>query len=174
MKCSHLNLIRKLLVILIVACGVELFAIRALAAEGYYWPTPNAINTSQGYSNDHKGIDISAPVGTEIYSTKSGTIVKIFNGCNHVQNYGNYCTHDGYGGVTGIGNGLHIKHDDGTWAEYAHMLKDSFPDNIYAGARVEQGQFIGLSGNSGNSSGPHLHFGIRVNGQYVNPLNYYN
>ncbi len=134
------------------------------AAERYYWPVPSTTHTSREYwnnsSSSHLGVDIPAADGTAVFATKSGTIVKFYNSCNHYE-VGSLsgCVHNG---VYGAGNYVTVRHDDGTWAMYSHMQKNSFPANIYENARVVQGQFLGGIGSSGYSTGSHLHFAIRT------------
>lgn len=98
---------------------------------------------------NHTGVDFAASTGTHIYAWKDGTVV--------------------YAGWNGsYGNFIEIKHNDGTTSRYAHL-------SGYAtskGAVVTKGQTIGYVGSTGNSTGPHLHFEIKVNGSFVNPLNY--
>ncbi len=100
----------------------------------------------------HTGVDIagSGIYGASIYASKSGTVLK---GGFH-RAYGNYCL---------------INHNDGTATLYAHMsvLMTS------VGSVVSQGQVIGKVGSTGYSTGPHLHFEVLVNGNYVNPLPYF-
>lgn len=62
------------------------------AAEAYYWPVPSVTNLSRGYSSTHNGLDIAAPVGSNIYATKSGTVIGIGNACSCVGAYSN-CSH---------------------------------------------------------------------------------
>lgn len=97
----------------------------------------------------HTGVDFAASSGTKIFAWKTGTVsVANWNG-----DYGNF---------------IEIKHNDGTISRYAHL-------SGYAcskGQTVEAGQTIGYVGSTGNSTGPHLHFEIKVNGSFVNPLNY--
>lgn len=165
-----------LLIFVINCCSIKGFA---AGSNGYVWPTPGVSTISQKYSNAHKALDIAAPIGTTIIATKSGTVVSKYTGCNSVSK-GSYCANScnpNHGLYTsngraycnnGFGNGLIIHHDDGTWAEYAHMKNDSIPSNVIEGGRIEQGQFIGQTGSSGISTGPHLHFQLcnSFNGAY--------
>ena len=126
---------------------------------GYLWPAPGISALERGYNSSHTGIDIKTPVGTNLIATKSGVIWALYNGCYHFNSGASDANHN-----YGFGNGLIIKHDDGTWAEYAHMQPDSFPNDVYLNARVVQGQILGKSGSSGNSTGPHLHFRLKTGG----------
>jgi murein DD-endopeptidase MepM/ murein hydrolase activator NlpD len=104
---------------------------------------------SSGY---HTGVDFAAPTGTSVKSVGAGTVVSA-----------------GWGGA--YGNQVVIQHTDGTYSQYAHLSSLS----IASGDPVTAGQQIGLSGNTGNSSGPHLHFEIRTGPGYgsdVDPLAY--
>lgn len=97
----------------------------------------------------HTGVDFAASAGTEIYAWKSGVITTA-------------CWNGGYG------NFIEIQHNDGTISRYAHLSKYA----VSAGQNVVAGQTIGYVGTTGNSTGNHLHFEIKINGQFVNPLNY--
>ena len=68
----------------------------------------------------------------------------------------------------GYGYSVLIQHPDGRKTRYAHLSKITVSNGEY----VTQGERIGLSGNTGNSTGPHLHFEMIINGSAVNPLNY--
>jgi murein DD-endopeptidase MepM/ murein hydrolase activator NlpD len=68
----------------------------------------------------------------------------------------------------GYGNLIEVRHARGIETRYGHL--DRFAEGIHAGARVEQNQIIGFVGNSGLSTGPHLHFEVRENGRAINPL----
>lgn len=157
--------IRYLLVFTLFIASLYIESINAVAAESYFWPTPTVTQLSRGYSSSHKALDIAAPVGTNIYATKSGTVIGIGNACSCIRNTG--CTHKLYfdgDWEQGIGSGIIIKHDDGSgYSLYAHMLKDTWPSDVYKGAHVNQGQFIGKTGESGVATGPHLHFALRDN-----------
>jgi len=102
-----------------------------------------------GFSKMHKGVDFGAPTGTPIYAAGSGVIEKSeFSG-----SYGRFVL---------------LRHTGEVETAYAHMSR--FAKGVYPGARVNQGDVIGYVGTSGRSTGPHLHFEVRVNKQQVNPL----
>jgi len=103
-----------------------------------------------GYSRMHKGIDFGVPVGTPVMAAGSGTVV--FEG------YGN-----------GYGNFLKIDNGNGYGTGYAHLSR--FAPGIHKGSHVRQGQIVAYSGNTGLTTGPHLHYEIYVNGTQVNPAN---
>ncbi|WP_066953715.1 M23 family metallopeptidase [Streptomyces lushanensis] len=105
----------------------------------------------------HSGQDFAVPIGTPVHSVHGGTVVKAGPG--------------GAGDGPAYGNAIVIKHADGTYSQYAHLSKIK----VHVGQYVRTGQRIGLSGNTGNSSGPHLHFEIRTTPNYgsaVNPVNF--
>ena len=87
--------------------------------------------------------------GKPIYASRAGTVVTA-------------------GWLSGYGYCIYINHPDGKQTRYAHLSKVL----VSAGQSVSQGQKIALSGNTGNSTGPHLHFEIHVGGKAVNPFNY--
>lgn len=95
----------------------------------------------------HTGIDFSGVEGTPILASANGTIEKVTYSA-------------------GYGNMVIINHGNNITSSYAH-LKSS---NVKVGDRVEVGQCIALLGNTGTSTGPHLHFEVRVNGNPINPL----
>lgn len=97
----------------------------------------------------HTGIDLGASYGTPIKAAESGTVILA-------------------GWVSGYGNTTVIDHGDGVSTLYGHQSKLA----VHAGDQVTKGQTIGYVGSTGNSTGPHLHFEVRVNGQVQNPLNY--
>lgn len=101
------------------------------------------------WGTTHTGIDFAAPAGTHIYSWRSGTV-----------------TFAGWSG--GYGNFIIVDHGDGFVTRYAHCSKIA----VTKGQTVSQGQVIGYVGTTGNSTGNHLHFEVKVNGNFVNPRNY--
>lgn len=98
----------------------------------------------------HNGIDMSCAIGTPIYATRAGTVTRTAYQAG------------------GAGNYVSINHLDGFSSIYMHMTHYV----VSAGQTVSQGQLIGYVGNTGISTGPHLHFGISYAGTYVNPLAY--
>lgn len=99
----------------------------------------------------HDGMDFTAPVGSEIFATGNGTVSKI--------------EYDG----RGYGNNVVINHGYGYETLYGHMSKII----VRPGQKVSRGDLIGYVGNSGSSTGPHLHYEVRKNGNPVNPVNFY-
>jgi len=97
----------------------------------------------------HTGVDLAAKTGTPIYAAGDGVIEK----AQWVSGYGRY---------------TEIKHVNGFETGYGHQTR--FAEGIKPGVRVKQGQLIGYVGSTGNSTGPHLHFEIKVNGRFVDPL----
>jgi murein DD-endopeptidase MepM/ murein hydrolase activator NlpD len=122
------------------------------------WPTTSNLITSYfgyrvhpiyGTTRFHSGIDIGAPYGAPIYAAESGRVI--------LASY-----YDGYG------NCIIIDHGDGVSTLYAHCSSII----VKVGQYVSKGQIIGYVGSTGNSTGPHLHFEVRINGNPVNPFNY--
>lgn len=101
----------------------------------------------------HSGQDFAVPIGTKVEAAHAGTVVKA--GPN------------GGGDGPAYGNAIVIKHSNGKYSQYAHLSKI----NVNVGQTVKTGQKIALSGNTGNSSGPHLHFEIRTTPNYGSALN---
>lgn len=106
---------------------------------------------TKGASSYHRGVDWSTPTGTAIFASSGGTVAKA-----------------GWGG--GYGYVVYINHADGRQTRYAHLSKVL----VKNGQHVNQGQKIALSGNTGVSTGPHLHFEMLINGTHVNPQKYLN
>ena len=110
-----------------------------------------------GYTAAHKGIDFAAPTGTPFYAAGNGIVKKIITGCK-----------DGdrrCGG--GFGNYIAIKHNNTYTTEYGHISR--IASNIKVGSKVTQGQIIAYVGNTGLSTGPHLHYGVIFNNERINP-----
>lgn len=97
----------------------------------------------------HAGTDFAGPVGTPIYATADGVVIEA-------------------GWVSGYGRLIKIQHEFGIETRYAHLSAM----RVEVGQRVSRGDLIGDMGNSGNSTGPHLHYEIRVGGEPVNPMIY--
>ncbi|WP_329390837.1 M23 family metallopeptidase [Streptomyces sp. NBC_01351] len=107
------------------------------------------------WSHKHSGQDFAVPTGTPVDAVSAGTVVKA--GPN------------GGGDGPAYGNAIVIKHANNTYSQYAHLSKIQ----VKIGEKVAKGEQIALSGNTGNSSGPHLHFEIRTTPNYgsaVNPM----
>lgn len=124
----------------------------------YIWPCSSWRITSyfgyrtatiRGMTSNHQAIDIGMPIGSGVWASCGGVV----SHAGWMSSYG-YC--------------VFIEHPDGKQTRYAHMSRVS----VSKGQTVVQGQKIGLSGNTGVSTGPHLHFEMRQNGRAVNPLNY--
>lgn len=110
------------------------------------------------YAN-HGGLDMSSGYGANVRAVKNGTVIKVVTG--YVSD-GGYLGHKG-----GYGNQVVIQHENGVQTRYAHMM-DTIRVSI--GDEVVIGQVIGQQGNSGNSSGSHLHFEWIENGAKVDPM----
>ncbi|WP_371660595.1 M23 family metallopeptidase [Streptomyces sp. NBC_00280] len=100
------------------------------------------------WSSTHSGQDFAVPSGTKVVAAHGGTVVKAGG--------------NGAGDGSAYGNAVVIKHGNGTYSQYAHLSRIS----VKVGQVVATGQRIALSGNTGNSSGPHLHFEIRTTANY--------
>ncbi|MAL21332.1 M23 family metallopeptidase [Bacteroidota bacterium] len=98
----------------------------------------------------HKGMDFTAPIGTEIYATGDGIVEKV-------------------GWVGGYGRTIMINHGFGYKTRYAHCSKY----NCRKGQKVKRGDLIGFVGNTGQSSGPHLHYEVFKNNRQINPVNFF-
>ncbi|MGW4443315.1 M23 family metallopeptidase [Streptomyces sp. NPDC004682] len=107
------------------------------------------------WAHKHSGQDFAVPTGTNVLAAHGGTVVKA--GPN------------GAGDGPAYGNAVVIKHGNGLYSQYAHLSRV----DVRVGQVVKTGQHIALSGSTGNSTGPHLHFEIRTTPNYgsaVNPV----
>ena len=114
---------------------------------GYAWPSNGKISRGFRPSSNHKGLDITAEEGTPIYAARAGKVI--------------YSSNE----LSGFGNCIIIQHDPVWTTFYAHNSKNL----VRAGDVVQCGQQIGLVGQTGRASGPHLHFEIRCNGEAQDP-----
>ena len=129
------------------------------ALGGYIWPVSSRRITSPfgnrntgiaGASTNHKGVDIGGVYySSEVHAAKAGTVIV----SQHSSSYGNYVV---------------VSHGSGNTTLYAHMSSRS----VSVGQWVDQGDVLGITGSTGISSGPHLHFEITENGVRVDPLQY--
>lgn len=125
--------------------------------ESFIKPTSGRISSPFGYRTHpvtgsytlHSGIDIAASSGTTVVASRNGKVVSA-----------------GYSGS--YGNLIVISHGNGIETAYAHLSSI----NVRVGESVSQGQLIGKVGSTGRSTGPHLHFEVRINGTAVNPSKY--
>ena len=125
----------------------------------FIWPCPSSSTITSGFgsrssptegaSSNHKGIDISASTGSSIIAAASGEVV--------VSTYS-----------ASAGNYIMISHGGGIYTVYMHCSSLL----VSEGTQVSSGQTIAKVGSTGYSTGPHLHFAIRSNGEYLNPSNY--
>lgn len=116
------------------------------AAPGVAAGLPVAGQLTQGYHTGHTALDLAVPVGTPVHSTETGRVVHA--GWND----------EGYGNLVIVENGPYRTY-------YAH-LNDI---NVQVGDQVSAGTVVGLSGSTGNSTGPHLHYEVRLNGTAIDP-----
>ncbi|MFB6526785.1 MULTISPECIES: M23 family metallopeptidase [unclassified Streptomyces] len=123
-----------------------------LPVEGTYVSTGYKTGGSLWSSGSHSGIDFHAAYGSNVVSVGSGTVVEA-----------------GWGGA--YGNNIVIRMNDGTYTQYGHLSSIG----VYVGQTVEPGERIAISGSTGNSTGPHLHFEARTTAEYgsdINPVSY--
>src|SRR5581483_9401270 len=102
-----------------------------------------------GYVKMHTGVDWAAPMGTPIYAAGNGVVEK-------------------EGWESGYGKFILIRHTNGYETAYGHL--SAYARGAQEGAHVRQGQVIGFVGSTGLSTGSHLHFEIRINGRFVDPM----
>lgn len=102
-----------------------------------------------GYAVEHRGVDLQAPAGTKVRSIAAGVV-------------------EFAGWQRGYGNVVEIRHDSRHATLYAHL--QAFGPGLVKGARIGQGDLIGLVGSTGWATGPHLHYELKIQGRVVNPL----
>jgi murein DD-endopeptidase MepM/ murein hydrolase activator NlpD len=123
----------------------------APSSAGFIWPAHGVMTSSFGWrwGRMHEGIDIAVPNGTPVVASASGTVIVA-------------------GWMGGYGNLVVVDHGNGIATAYGHNTSIA----AGVGQQVAQGQLIAYSGNTGNSTGPHIHFEVRINGSPVDPLGY--
>jgi murein DD-endopeptidase MepM/ murein hydrolase activator NlpD len=121
------------------------------SSSGLIWPASGSVTSPFGFrwGRMHEGIDIGASYGSPIHAAASGTVI--------------YC-----GWESGYGNLVAIDHGGNLATAYGHQSSIA----VTCGQQVSQGQVIGYVGSTGHSTGPHLHFEVRINGAPVDPLGY--
>ena len=122
-----------------------------VSSSGFVWPVNGRLTSPFGprWGRMHQGQDIGAPMGTPIKAAKGGMVIKA-------------------GGGGGYGNLTMIDHGGGIVTAYAHQSRFA----VGEGVQVQTGQVVGYVGSTGNSTGPHVHFEVRVNGTQRNPRLY--
>jgi murein DD-endopeptidase MepM/ murein hydrolase activator NlpD len=122
-----------------------------VSARGFSWPVTGTLTSGYGQRGGrlHAGQDIAVPIGTPVRAAKAGTVTFA-------------------GTASGYGTAVYLDHGRGQVTRYAHLSRLL----VRRGQQVALGEQIALSGNSGNSTGPHLHFEVRVGGSAVNPAPY--
>jgi murein DD-endopeptidase MepM/ murein hydrolase activator NlpD len=142
--------------------GSRNFSYSTTGSGNIRWPFPTAVPISSGFgdrvapcrycSSNHRGVDFNPGNGAPIFAVADGVV-----------------TSAEFGG--GYGQFVYIEHNingQSVISVYAHMRRNSSP--LRVGDTVRVGDFIGLVGNTGTSTGPHLHLEIRINGEYVDPF----
>ncbi len=122
------------------------------------WPVVGNLRSGVGMRNNpfggssveyHKGQDIAAPTGTPVNVTADGVVVVA-------------------GWVRGYGNGIYVDHGNGITTRYGHLSRI----DVVVGQPLKRGDHLGLVGSTGRSTGPHLHYEVRINGQPTSPIQY--
>lgn len=130
------------------------------------WPTIFPYIITSGYKwrwgRMHNGIDIQCSYGSPVYSVDNGVVTKVNTGCPGHGSLGSNC-----GG--GYGNVIYVDYGNGLTARFGHLAAVY----VSAGQRISRGQTIGAMGNSGRSSGTHLHYELRMNGNSFDPRSIY-
>ena len=123
----------------------------AASAAGFVWPVHGVLTSGFGWrwGRMHEGIDIAVSNGTPVVAAAAGTVIVA-------------------GWMGGYGNLVVVDHGGGISTAYAHNTSVT----VGVGQQVAQGQLIAYSGNTGNSTGPHSHFEVRISGGAVDPMGY--
>jgi murein DD-endopeptidase MepM/ murein hydrolase activator NlpD len=129
--------------------GISPVSVEFSLGDGYKF---RAIHPVTGMPRMHNGQDFEVPYGTEVYATGDGTVVE--------SDYNS----------GGFGNCIVIDHGYGFQTVYGHLSNIRVPK----GLNVKRGDLIGISGSSGQSTGPHLHYQVEKSGQHMNPINFFN
>ena len=123
----------------------------AASAAGFVWPVQGVITSGFGWrwGRMHEGVDLAVPNGTPVVAAKAGVVIVA-------------------GWMGGYGNLVVVDHGGGVATAYGHNTSVT----VSVGQFVEQGQLIAYSGSTGHSTGPHVHFEVRINGSAVDPMGY--
>ena len=123
----------------------------AASAAGFVWPVHGVLTSPFGWrwGRMHEGIDLAVPSGTPVVAAAAGTVIVA-------------------GWLGGYGNLVVVDHGNGISTAYGHNTSVA----VGVGQSVAQGQLVAYSGNTGHSTGPHVHFEVRINGSPVDPLGY--
>lgn len=132
--------------------------VRPASSSGFVWPTDGPVTSPYGMRmhpilktmRKHTGVDIGAPYGQVVVAAQDGVVIEARS-------------------MNGYGNTVIISHGNGISTLYAHLSSIS----VSVGTRVSKGSVIGRVGSTGFSTGPHLHFEVRLNGNTQNPMNWY-
>jgi murein DD-endopeptidase MepM/ murein hydrolase activator NlpD len=120
-----------------------------------FGPTPYTFEAAYaGFPHFHTGIDLSVPLGTPVFAAADGVVLLA------------QPMTDASGGLVGYGNYIVIQHETGLKTLYGHLLVFG----VKAGDVVKRGQLVGLVGSTGNSTGPHTHFEVRIENSPVDPM----
>ena len=123
----------------------------AASAAGFVWPVHGVLTSGFGWrwGRMHEGVDIAVSNGTPVVAAKAGVVIVA-------------------GWMGGYGNLVVVDHGGGVATAYGHNTSVT----VGVGQHVEQGQLIAYSGSTGHSTGPHVHFEVRINGSAVDPMGY--
>jgi murein DD-endopeptidase MepM/ murein hydrolase activator NlpD len=123
----------------------------AASAAGFVWPVHGVITSGFGWrwGRMHEGVDLAVSNGTPVVAAKAGVVIVA-------------------GWMGGYGNLVVVDHGGGVATAYGHNTTVT----VGVGQQVEQGQLIAYSGSTGHSTGPHVHFEVRINGSAVDPMGY--